>query len=135
MRDFRDLKIWQSAEDLTVEVYKLCKLMPDSEKFGLTSQIKRSSSSICLNIAEGAGKISKKDFNRFIQIAYGSAKELECSLLLIKRLICENVFLDRKASSILLMRQIENLLPKILMLEKQIFSFSKHLIRESLNNS
>ncbi|WP_226990054.1 four helix bundle protein [Cellulophaga baltica] len=72
--------------DLTEEIYKLMSFMPDDEKYGLTSQIKRCSISIASNIAEGAGRNSKKEFRNFLSIANGSTTELETQLLLVMRL-------------------------------------------------
>ncbi|WP_235424940.1 four helix bundle protein [Cellulophaga sp. E6(2014)] len=72
--------------DLTEEIYKLMSFMSDDEKYGLTSQIKRCSVSIASNIAEGAGRNSKKEFRNFLSIANGSTTELETQLLLVMRL-------------------------------------------------
>ena len=82
MRNFRELKVWQEARILVKDIYTLTRLLPDSEKFGLTSQIQRSVISIPANIAEGCGKYSTKDFVRFLQISLGSAYELESHIIL-----------------------------------------------------
>ncbi|MEO0526996.1 MAG: four helix bundle protein [Bacteroidota bacterium] len=79
---YKDLKIWDKAMELVELVYKLVKELPEDEKFGLTSQIKRCSISISSNIAEGAGRNSKKEFIHFLSIANGSTLELETQLLL-----------------------------------------------------
>ena len=73
---FEKLEAWVLAKDLTKQVYLLTKKFPNEEIYGLTSQIRRASISICSNIAEGSGRTSKIDFARFIQIAYGSMMEL-----------------------------------------------------------
>lgn len=86
MHKYQELKIWQKAMTLVKQVYIVMKLLPDDEKFGLTSQIKRCSVSIPSNIAEGAGRNSKKEFIRFLSIANGSTTELETQLILVKRL-------------------------------------------------
>jgi four helix bundle protein len=86
MQDFRNLIVWQKSHSLTIEVYKITNEFPKSELFGLTSQIRRSVSSIPTNIAEGCGRGSDKDFARFIQIALGSASETEYQLLLSNEL-------------------------------------------------
>ena len=86
MNNYQNLKIWMKAMDLVEEVYKLMKLLPNEEKFGLTSQIKRSSISIPSNVAEGAGRNSNKEFKYFLSIANGSTTELETQLILTKRL-------------------------------------------------
>lgn len=70
------------GHSLALEIYELSSLFPKEETFGLSSQIKRAAVSIPVNIAEGCGRKTKKDFSHFIQIAIGSACEVECELLL-----------------------------------------------------
>ena len=82
MRDFHKLQIWQRSHQLTLDVYRISKSFPKDEVFGLTSQIRRAVSSIPTNIAEGCGRTSNKDFAHFLQIAIGSATEVEYQLLL-----------------------------------------------------
>ena len=82
MRDFHKLMIWQRSHRLTLEIYKISKTFPKSEIFGLTSQIRRAVSSIPTNIAEGCERNSSKEFAHFLQIAIGSATEVEYQLLL-----------------------------------------------------
>ena len=82
MRDFRELKVWQKAHALTLEVYRVTAEFPGSELYGLTRQLRRAASSIPSNIAEGCGRGSDADFGRFLQMALGSASELEYQLLL-----------------------------------------------------
>ena len=82
MRDFHKLGIWQRSHQLTLDVYKVSKSFPKDELFGLTSQIRRAASSVPTNIAEGCGRASNKDFAHFLQIAIGSASEVEYELLL-----------------------------------------------------
>ena len=86
MRDFHKLRIWQRSHQLTLDVYKATKLFPSEELFGLPSQIRRAVSSIPTNIAEGCGRASNKDFAHFLQIAIGSASEVEYELLLANSL-------------------------------------------------
>jgi len=81
MRDFRELKVWHKAHALALDVYRVTKLFPKEELYGLTSQMRRASASIGANIAEGAGKNSRPELARFLQIALGSASELEHHLL------------------------------------------------------
>ncbi len=81
MRDFRNLQIWQRSHQLTLEVYKQTENLPKAERYGLVSQIRRSAASVPANIAEGCGR-SEGDFGRFLQIAMGSATELEYHLIL-----------------------------------------------------
>ncbi|MGJ8732490.1 four helix bundle protein [Cellulophaga fucicola] len=86
MNKYENLIVWKKAMDVVEEVYKLVKVLPDDEKFGLSSQIKRCSVSIPSNIAEGAGRNSKKEFKNFLSYANGSTTELETQLLLVIRL-------------------------------------------------
>jgi four helix bundle protein len=82
MKDFRKLLVWEKAHILTLSVYKLTDSFPKEEIYGLTSQIRRASSSVPINIAEGCGRGSDADFARFLLIAFGSASETEYLLLL-----------------------------------------------------
>lgn len=72
MHKVEELKIWKKSIELTVEVYKMVVDLPSDEKFGLSSQIKRSAISIPSNIAEGAGRNSNKEFKYFLSVANGS---------------------------------------------------------------
>jgi four helix bundle protein len=84
MQDFKKLSVWVKAHQLTLRVYEATDKFPREELFGLTQQMRRSSSSIPTNIAEGCGRGSSADFARFLQIAMGSASELEYQLLLAR---------------------------------------------------
>lgn len=86
MKDFKELKVWAKAHRLTLEVYRATKCFPREELYGLTSQLRRSATSIGANIAEGCGRRSDGEFTRFLQIARGSASELEYELLLARDL-------------------------------------------------
>lgn len=87
MRDFKKHEVWQLAHENVLFIYKIILTkMPASEKYDLTSQIKRATYSIPLNIAEGAGRNTDKDFASFLDNALGSAQEVEYALLLIKDL-------------------------------------------------
>lgn len=86
MRDFSKLFIWQRSHNLALSIYDITNKFPKSEMFGLTSQIRRAITSIPINISEGCGRDTKKDFARFLQIAIGSACEVEYELLLAKEL-------------------------------------------------
>jgi|SRR5579864_2108463 four helix bundle protein len=86
MQDFRKLKVWDKAHSLTLNVYKASKSFPREEMYGLTSQMRRASASIGANIAEGSCRGGDLDFARFLQIAVGSASELEYHLLLARDL-------------------------------------------------
>jgi four helix bundle protein len=82
MGNFKKLLVWQAAHALTCEVYKNTASFPKMEAFGLTSQLRRSASSIPANIAEGCGRNGDVEFRRFLRISLGSATELEYHLLL-----------------------------------------------------
>lgn len=72
MKNFKNLKVWQKGIELVVDVYKNVEEFPKEEVFAITSQIKRSSVSIPSNIAEGSGRGTQKEFNRFLDVALGS---------------------------------------------------------------
>ena len=82
MQDFRNLKVWHKAHALTLDVYRATQAYPRCETFGLTSQTRRASSSVPANLAEGCGRDSSVEYRRHVQIALGSANELEYHLLL-----------------------------------------------------
>ena len=86
MKDFRDLKVWDRTHRLTLQVYRVTKGFPREELYGLTGQIRRCSASIAANIAEGCGRRGNGEFHRFLQIASGSASELDYQLLLARDL-------------------------------------------------
>ena len=86
MHRFEELKIWKKAMNITEEVYLLSAEFPKEEKYGLTSQVRRSAVSIASNIAEGAGRNTKGEFRNFLSIASGSSNELYTQLLLSYRL-------------------------------------------------
>jgi four helix bundle protein len=79
---YRDLRVWQEGIELAKECYCLTRGFPKQELFGLTSQIRRSASSIPANIAEGNGRENTGDYIQFLRIAQGSLKELETHLIL-----------------------------------------------------
>jgi four helix bundle protein len=89
MRNFRNFEVYQKAMQLASMVYDLASKLPETEKYGLRSQITRCAVSIPSNIAEGAGRQSSKDFLRFLFIALGSSYELETQLELIKLKIAQ----------------------------------------------
>ena len=86
MKDFRDLQVWQKAHQLTLMVYRLTASFPQTERYGLTTQLRRSSASVAANLAEGCGRNGDAELARFCAIAMGSASELEYHLLLAKDL-------------------------------------------------
>ncbi|HLF18373.1 MAG TPA: four helix bundle protein [Candidatus Omnitrophota bacterium] len=86
MQDFRKLHIYQKSIDYCSVIYKFSTKLPVHEKYGLISQIKRAASSISLNISEGAGSATKKEFAQFITYSYRSVNEVLTCLELIKKL-------------------------------------------------
>ena len=86
MKDFKDLKVWEKAHALTLLVYADTRSFPKEELYGLTSQLRRAAASVAANIVEGCGRRSDGEFTRFLQIARGSASEVEYHLLLARDL-------------------------------------------------
>ena len=82
MKDFRSLKVWEKAHELTLKIYKATETFPKQEMYGITSQIQRAAVSVPTNIAEGCGKDTDPELKRYCLIAMGSSSELEYLLLL-----------------------------------------------------
>ncbi len=85
-RDFTKIKVWKLADELTVEVYRMTREFPNEELFALTSQLRRASCSVPANIAEGANRLSKREYLQFLSIASGSIGEVKYFLHLAARL-------------------------------------------------
>lgn len=86
IRRYQRLLVWQKAMELVMEVYRATAEFPDTEKFGLTAQMRRAAVSIPSNIAEGSGRGTDREFARFLQIARGSLLELETQIMIAARL-------------------------------------------------
>ena len=86
MRDFRELKVWQKAHKFVLEIYKVTQSFPQEERYGLTSQLRRSAVSSPSNISEGCGYESDREFARYLEISAGSTSEAEYQLLLSRDL-------------------------------------------------
>jgi len=86
MHRYKDLKAWEVAISIVKDIYEVTEKFPRHEQFGLTNQIRRAAVSIPSNIAEGAGKNTPRDFNRFLAIAMGSCNEVETQLIISKEL-------------------------------------------------
>src|ERR1700691_2932287 len=86
MRNYKHLRVWAEAHELTLAVYKATQVFPKEERFGLISQVRRASASIAANLAEGCGRRSDGEMARFVQIAMGSGAELSYHLLLARDL-------------------------------------------------
>ena len=120
MSDYKKLKVWQESHNFTIDIYNITKNFPNNENYGLTSQIRRSASSIPTNIVEGCGQLNNGNLVRFLGIAQGSAFETEYQLLLAKDLGYVNEAeynnLIKKIKSIIrmliaLIRSLQNLKP------------------------
>jgi four helix bundle protein len=86
VKDFRNLRVWERAHRLTLNIYKATGRFPREELYGLTAQMRRCSASIAANLAEGCGKRGNNEFQRYLQISSGSASELDYHLLLSRDL-------------------------------------------------
>ncbi|MGN6646752.1 MAG: four helix bundle protein [Cytophaga sp.] len=115
MHKYKELKVWQKSMNITAEIYKVTEELPEKEKFNLTSQIRRSAVSIPSNIAEGAGRNSKKDFSHFLSVALGSSFELETQVILTEKL------------NYLTKDQIEQLLSQLIEVQSMILGLKKSL--------
>ena len=85
-QSFRDLAVWQKAMQLTVNVYELTKAFPREELYGLTSQVRRAAVALPSNVAEGHGRLNRREFRQFLGIARASNCELQTQLELARRL-------------------------------------------------
>ncbi len=107
MKDYRKIHVWRRSHLFTVEIYRLTKLFPKEEMFGLTSQMRRAASSIPANIAEGAGREGDPELKRFLIIALGSASELDYFILLSTELgYIENSSAIKAADEIIEIRRM-----------------------------
>ena len=118
MNQFKNLEIWNRSVSMAAAVYECTQCFPNEEKYGLVSQMRRSAVSLGSNIAEGAGRSSNKDFDRFLWIAYSSSYELETQLI-----IAEKLGYLSKSRSKALCNELDEL-------QKMIYSFA-NVIRNS----
>lgn len=86
MTDFKQLKVWRKAHQMALDTYRVTAAFPKEEMYGLTSQLRRAAASIGANVAEGCGRRSDGEMCRFLQIARGSASEMEYHVLLARDL-------------------------------------------------
>jgi four helix bundle protein len=115
MHNYKELKIWKNAIEVSIEIYQLLNQFPKIEKYNLSSQMRKSAVSIPSNIAEGAGRNTDKDFIRFLGIALGSSFELHTQLIISYKL---------KLISDIDFKTLDNSLDEI---EKMIWGFQKKL--------
>ena len=115
MEDFKKLKVWTKAHELTLAIYKRTRTFPNDEMYGLTSQIRRASVSIGANIAEGCGRRSDPEMKRFVQIARSSASELEYHLLLARdlHLLAQVEFKELEANVLEIQRMLAALAQRL----------------------
>jgi four helix bundle protein len=118
-RDFRTIKAWERAHQLTLAVYRATAAFPSDERFGLVSQMRRACSSIPTNIAEGCGRNTETELARFIDMATGSASEVEYQLLLSTDL------------GYLAQDQHQTLSAEVVEIRKMLLSFNKSLRQSS----
>jgi four helix bundle protein len=112
IKTYKDLEVWRKSMDLCISIYNATSIIPSEEKFGLTSQIRRSAVSIPSNIAEGWGRSSRKEYINFLYIARGSCFELDTQIILAD----EMHFLEKPTSE----KIRENIKSVAMMLNKLI---------------
>ncbi len=115
MRNFLQLSIWQRSHAFTIKIYSITKSFPQEEKYGLTSQMRRSAASIPTNIAEGCGRNSIPELKRFLTISAGSSSEQQYQLILSKDL------------GYLKDTDFKDLQDEIIEIRKMIYSYSEKL--------
>ena len=118
-----DLKVFQDSHALTLALYKITKDFPSDERFGLISQIRRASSSICANMIEGSHRNNKNEYRQFVGIARGSVGELKYHLLLAKDL----GYIDTK--------HYENIINQINSISKMLYNLIKSLEKPHTHTS
>ena len=117
MKDFRKLKVWENSHKLALNIYEVTKSFPDSEKFGLTSQLRRAATSVPTNIAEGCGFDSDAQLKRFLHIASGSTSETEYLIIL--------------AAELGYLQNMDELLNEVNQVKKMLNAFTKTLNTKS----
>lgn len=122
MKNFRKYGVWQDAMVIAEDVYGVVEGFPNSENFGLRSQINRAAVSVASNIAEGCSRYSQLDFKRFLQFSMGSLFELETQLLIVNN----RKWVDRDT--------ILELINKVIELEKRLGALIKR-IKEEVNKN
>lgn len=115
MRDFHKLQVWEKSHCLALEVYRATRNFPKAETFGLTNQLRRAVVSIPSNIAEGSGRDGNTEFRRFLEIASGSASEVEYQLLLSRDL----GYLDAES--------YKSLNAQVIEIKMMLFSFKEYV--------
>ena len=119
MHKFKDLVVWQKGFAIGLMVLKLTKQFPKSEQYCLTSQLNRCAVSIASNIAEGAGRASKKEFSQFLSIAIGSSYEMETQLMFAVEL------------GYITQSNVDEVTSELFPLQRQLRKFKEHLTGEN----
>jgi four helix bundle protein len=116
IENYKDLDVWKKAVALTTEIYAVTSRFPSTERYGLVSQIRRASTSIAANIAEGWGRGSRREYIQFLTVARGSLMELETHLIVA----CNLHFLDTEelVSAQAAMKDIEKMLNRLIVVLK-----------------
>lgn len=115
MRNFKTLTVWQKSHALTLKIYDATTAFPKEEIYALTSQLRRAASSVAANIAEGCGRQGDADFARFLQIAMGSASELQYHLILARDLgfLSSSVFGGLEKETVEVKQMLSSLIKKL----------------------
>ena len=115
MGEYRRLRVWEDSHQLTLKVYRLTREFPADERYALTSQLRRAAASIPSNIAEGAGRNSRRDFARFCRISLGSANEVDYHLLLAHELgyICSDDYSQVEADIRAIRRMLSRFIQRL----------------------
>ncbi len=113
VQNYKELIVWQKSIELVIEIYKITKLFPPEEKFGLSSQMQRASVSIASNIAEGACRNHTLEFNQHLGISFGSAAELETQLIIAKRLYSKIDYSTAESLNLEVLKMLNSLTAKL----------------------
>ncbi len=116
MQNYKKLKVWERSHKLCLKVYQLTSEFSEEEKYGIISQLRRATVSIPTKIAEGSGRSSNKDFNRFLQISLGSASEVEYIFYLSRELkfIREEQYLEIENNITEIKKMLSGLMSKVI---------------------
>lgn len=113
LKSYKELIIWQKSMKLVTMIYEITKTFPDDERFGLTSQMRRCSVSVPSNIAEGWGRLSRKNYIQFLRISRGSLYELETQILITKQLNYINDSKEVESLIIEISKMLNSLIKKL----------------------
>jgi four helix bundle protein len=117
VKSYRELKVWEKAMDLVIESYRVSRLLPKAELFGLTAQIQRAAVSVPANIAEGHGREHLGDYIHHLSIAGGSLMELETHLLIVTRLY---IPMEELTQALGMVREVDRMLSGLMKKLKEL---------------